>query len=153
VTICAVSWLGRTTSPIAAEREQSPPASANAGQQSHRTIWTGVYSVEQAKRGELAAGRSCTKCHNADLAGGQDGPSLVGPEVVQAWSALSLGDLFERIRTTMPADAPLSLSPQDTADVLAYVLSLNRCPPGEADLPSDRSALNQIRVTNRSEGK
>jgi len=49
----------------------------------------------------------------------------------------------------MPADAPQTLSAQETADILAYVLSLNKCPPGEKDLPSDTAALGQVRITSR----
>lgn len=125
---------------------QAPPPSGS-------TVWSGVYSVAQAKRGEASANRSCAKCHNSDLTGGQDGPSLVGPEVLAAWSTLTLGDLFDRIRTTMPADAPQTLSPQETADILAYTLSLNKCPAGEKELPSDTAALSQIRVTGRPDPK
>src|SRR5689334_16077714 len=121
------------------------------GPRADSTVWSGVYSAEQAKRGEASANRSCAKCHNADLTGGQDGPSLVGREALDAWSTLTLGDLFDRIKTTMPADAPQTLSPQETADILAYVLSLNKCPAGEKDLPSDASALGQVRITSRPE--
>jgi hypothetical protein len=49
----------------------------------------------------------------------------------------------------MPADAPQTLSAQETADILAYVLSLNRCPAGEKELPSDAAALGQVRITSR----
>lgn len=115
--------------------------------QSSRTIWNGVFSAAQAKRGEAIAGQRCAACHNADLAGGQDGPPLVGSDVLQAWSGRSAGDLFERIRTTMPADAPQSLSAQDTADILAFIFSQNKCPPGEQQLPSGMDALNQIQIT------
>ena len=112
------------------------------------TVWSGVYSAEQAKRGEASANRSCAKCHNADLTGGQDGPSLVGRETLDAWSTLTLGELFDRIKTTMPADAPQTLSAQETADILACVLSLNKCPAGEKDLPSDAAALGRVRITS-----
>jgi len=115
--------------------------------QSSRTIWNGVFSSTQAKRGEAIAGRRCAACHSADLAGGQDGPPLVGSDVLQAWSGTSAGDLFDRIRTTMPADAPQSLSAQDTADILAFIFSQNKCPPGEQDLPSEVDALKHIQIT------
>jgi mono/diheme cytochrome c family protein len=115
--------------------------------QSSGTIWNGVFSATQAKRGEAIAGRRCAACHSADLAGGQDGPPLVGSDVLQAWSGTSAGDLFDRIRTTMPADAPQSLSAQDTADILAFIFSQNKCPPGEQDLPSEVDALKHIQIT------
>ncbi|HJZ78433.1 MAG TPA: cytochrome c [Vicinamibacterales bacterium] len=116
---------------------QSPP----------QTIWSGVFGAAQAKRGEAISGRRCATCHNADLAGGQDGPALVGADVLRAWSGTTAGDLFDRIRTTMPADAPQSLSPQETADIVAFILSQNRCPAGDKELPSEKEALNQIQIT------
>ena len=118
-----------------------------AAAQSSRTIWNGVFSSTQAKRGEAIAGQRCAACHSADLGGGQDGPPLVGSDVLHAWNGTSAGDLFDRIRTTMPADAPQSLSAQDTADILAFIFSQNKCPPGEQDLPSDMGALKQIQIT------
>jgi mono/diheme cytochrome c family protein len=116
---------------------------------SGRTIWSGVFNADQAKRGEASAGRNCAKCHNADLAGGQDGPALVGAEVLKAWDGMTVGELFDRVRTTMPADAPRSLSPQETADLVAFVLSLNTCPAGEKELPSEMDVLGQIRITSQ----
>jgi mono/diheme cytochrome c family protein len=119
----------------------------SAAQSSSQTIWNGVFSAAQAKRGEAIAGKRCASCHNADLAGGQDGPALVGADVLQAWSGTTAGDLFDKIKTTMPADAPQSLSPQETADLVAFILSQNKCPAGEQDLPSEMDALKQIQVT------
>ena len=120
---------------------------AAAAQASSQTIWSGVFSAAQATRGEAIAGRRCASCHNADLAGGQDGPALVGADVLRAWSGTTVGDLFDKIRTTMPADAPQSLTAQDTADIVAFILSQNKCPTGEKELPSDIEALKQIQVT------
>jgi len=127
-----------------APRAHAIPAAAQA---SSRTIWSGVFTAAQATRGEAIAGRRCASCHNADLAGGQDGPALVGADVLQAWSGTSVGDLFDKIRTTMPADAPQSLSAQDTADIVAFIFSQNKCPTGDKELPSDMEALKQIQVT------
>ena len=131
---------------------QSPPQALARGSSS-QTVWSGVYSAPQAKRGEVSVNTNCTKCHGADLAGGQDGPSLVGPEVLGAWTSLTLGDLFDRVKTTMPADAPRSLGLQETADILAHMLSLNKCPAGEKELPPDMAFLSQIRITGQPEGK
>ena len=51
-----------------------------------------MFSSAQAKRGEAIAGQRCASCHNADLAGCQDGPPLVGSDVLQAWSGTSAAD-------------------------------------------------------------
>ena len=45
----------------------------------------------------------------------------------------------------MPQYAPGSLSRPETADVVAYILSGNRIPAGETDLPHDLDALSDIR--------
>jgi S-disulfanyl-L-cysteine oxidoreductase SoxD len=120
---------------------------AAAAQSSSQTIWGGVFSAAQAMRGEAIAGRRCATCHNPDLAGGQDGPALAGSDVLRAWSGTTAADLFDRIRTTMPADAPQSLSAQETADIVAFIFSQNKCPEGERELPSDIEALKQIQIT------
>jgi S-disulfanyl-L-cysteine oxidoreductase SoxD len=110
-----------------------------------------VYSAAQTRRGELAAKAKCTKCHDVDLAGGQDGPGLVGAEVLDAWNGMTLRDLFDRVTTTMPADAPRSLGPQETADILAYILSLNKAAAGDTELPADTAPLGAIRITRQPE--
>jgi hypothetical protein len=79
----------------------------------------------------------------------QDGPSLVGPEVMSAWSSQSVGSLFDRIKSTMPADAPLTLGAAEVADIVAYVLSLNKCPAGDEDLVPDMTVLNRIHISAR----
>ena len=118
-----------------------------APQASPQTIWSGVYSAAQAKRGEAISDKRCATCHNGDLAGGQDGPALVGADVLRAWSGRTAGDLFERIKTTMPADAPQSLSPQETADIVSFIFSQDKCPAGDKELPAEMDALTQIHIT------
>jgi mono/diheme cytochrome c family protein len=122
-------------------------AASAAPQPADQTIWSGVFSAAQAKRGEAIAGKRCATCHSADLAGGQDGPALVGADVLQAWSGMSVAELFDRIRTTMPADAPQTLSPQETADIVAFIFSQNKCPAGDKELPSEMDGLKRIQIT------
>jgi S-disulfanyl-L-cysteine oxidoreductase SoxD len=122
-------------------------AASAAPQPETQTIWNGVFSAAQAKRGEAIAGKRCATCHSADLAGGQDGPALVGADVLQAWSGMSVGELFDRVKTTMPADAPQTLSPQETADIVAFIFSQNKCPAGDKELPSELEALTRIQIT------
>jgi hypothetical protein len=60
------------------------------------------------------------------------------------WDGLTIGDLFDRIRTSMPADRPGSLSRQQNADVVAYILRFNQFPSGNEELPRDVLVLKQI---------
>jgi S-disulfanyl-L-cysteine oxidoreductase SoxD len=126
---------------------QAPAAAAGSG------VWSGVYTDAQAKRGEGTAQKACGSCHGADLSGGEAGPGLVGLEFLGNWNQQSLGDLFDRIHATMPADAPGSLSLQDTSDIIAQLLRLNKFPAGEKELPTDMNALNQIKIESQPPAK
>src|SRR5215210_3649598 len=155
VVAAALVWgvclWATSTAPVHA---QAPAAPAAAGApQATSGIWSGVYTEAQAKRGEGVANKSCVSCHGSELMGGEAGPTLVGLEFLGNWNSLSLGDLFDRIHATMPADAPGSLSPQDTSDVIAYVLKLNKYPAGEKELSTDMSALGQVKIEGQPPAK
>src|SRR5215217_817670 len=72
-------------------------------------VWSGVYSEAQAKRGEAEYADKCASCHAPDLTGIDQAPPLTGADFTANWNDLSLHDLFERIRISMPADKPGSL--------------------------------------------
>lgn len=111
------------------------------------TVWDGVYSKAQAGRGQTAYGEECARCHAENLMGGEGGsPELVGDAFVQRWSGKSVGDLFDLASGTMPPDAPGSLTRQQYADIVAFILSSNSFPAGEKDMPSDKAALKQIQI-------
>ena len=57
-------------------------------------------------------------------------PPLAGGEFMAGWDGLTIGDLFERIRISMPQNAPGSLSGQQNADILAFMFSANKFPGG-----------------------
>jgi mono/diheme cytochrome c family protein len=113
--------------------------------QAASSVRDGVYSGEQAKRGELLYAKHCASCHGAKLEGRNQAPPLAGPEFVMNWDGMPLSDLFEKIRTSMPADEPGRLSAQENAGVVALMLRENALPFGAADLPADVERLRQIR--------
>jgi mono/diheme cytochrome c family protein len=96
----------------------------------------------QVRDGAAAYKAACSECHGNDLAGDGFAPALTGADFMGNWNDLSLGDLFERIRISMPQNAPGSLSRQDNADVLSYILNKGNYPPGKAELPTQTEALN-----------
>ena len=65
----------------------------------------------------------------------------------EKWKGAPLSDLFELIENTMPKQAPASLTPEEYADAVAYLLKINGAPPGEQELPADAKALKQIRIS------
>jgi quinoprotein glucose dehydrogenase len=109
------------------------------------SVWDGVYSEEQAARGRPVYVKECSSCHGASLSGGESAPPLSGSAFMANWSGLSVGDLFERVRLSMPEGRPGTLSRQQNADILAYMLSVNQFPAGKTELQKDTDRLRQIR--------
>jgi mono/diheme cytochrome c family protein len=112
--------------------------------QAAQTVWSGVYSEAQAYRGEKVADRSCIGCHGPGLDGGDSGPKLVGEMFLANWSSQPVSELFDWVLESMPPDAPGTLSKEDAAAVLAYILKINKMPAGREDLPGDHDALSRI---------
>ena len=120
-------------------------ASPLLAQDAGRTVWSGVYTEAQAERGHAAYAANCQACHGPALQGVGEAKPLTGPEFLSTWNGLSLGDLFDRFRTTMPIDRPGALSRDTYADVLAYVLKFNGYPAGKAELDRRSEMLATIR--------
>ena len=120
------------------------PGAQQAPPQDLRSVWDGVYTDGQARRGEASYLQECSNCHGRGLEGADMTPALTGLTFTANWDGLTLGDLFERIRITMPANNPGSVPRQQIADTLAYLLSFNKFPAGETELPREVQALKQI---------
>jgi S-disulfanyl-L-cysteine oxidoreductase SoxD len=112
---------------------------------SPKSQWDGVYTKVQAQRGEPLYAQNCFMCHGQDLLGGEMAPPLIGGQFQSNWNEQTLGDLFERILVSMPLNAPGSLSRQQTADVLAYVLTKDNYPTGQSELPTQTQTLKEIK--------
>jgi len=110
-----------------------------------KSQWDGVYTEAQAKRGEALYSQYCASCHGPDLAGGEMAPGLTGGEFTANWNDLSLGDLYERIRISMPQSAPGSLSRQQNSDILSYVLRKMNIPVGTTELSTSTDELKAIK--------
>ena len=110
-----------------------------------RTLLDGVYSEAQSRRGEAIYFATCVKCHRPEMTGSQIVPPLIGQTFLGRWSRRTAGDLFEWVRTSMPPGHDVALSPQDYADVLAYVFSRNEFPPGRDEMAADFATLRRIR--------
>jgi len=119
------------------------------GQESPRTTWDGVYNEAQAKRGEAIYIDSCSNCHGRTLEGLDMTPPLSGGAFMANWDGLSVGDLVDRIRTSMPLDRPGALSRQENVDVVAYILRFDQFPAGKDELPRDAQTLKRIQFKAR----
>jgi mono/diheme cytochrome c family protein len=118
----------------------APGAGRLLAERQERTVWDGIYTQEQAERGAGLYQEWCASCHASDLSGGDMAPGLVGGEFVWNWSGLTVGQLFERLRISMPQEDPASVTRSQKADILAFMLDVNEFPAGERELP-DRAAM------------
>jgi mono/diheme cytochrome c family protein len=125
-------------SSFCAIRTQAPPSESPS-------VWDGVYTEDQAKRGEPVYRKECASCHGDLATGGESAPPLTGGAFLANWNGLTVGDLFDRIRKTMPQSAPRRLTRRQDADVLAYLLSVNKFPAGKTELYRQAERLKEIR--------
>jgi mono/diheme cytochrome c family protein len=94
-----------------------------------KTVWNGIYTTAQAEQGRTVYEQNCQVCHGAAFSGGE-ARVLRGDPFMQAWSEDHLGNLFQKVRTTMPADRPASLSDESYLAVIAAIMQANGFPPG-----------------------
>ena len=114
-----------------------------------RSASEGVYTKQQATRGQSLYLEECAKCHGENLSGGDGAPELSGAEFLGRWNGKSLAGIFSLINKTMPTDDPGHLSTRQSADLLAFILSSNSFPAGEKDLENNTEALNEIRIDTK----
>ena len=130
---------------LAAGRQFAVAPSAQAA----ATIWDGIYSDSQAKKGEMVYADFCAPCHGETPTGGPMAPGLAGDDFLADVVNTTIGDLADRIRQTMPANEPGKLNPQQVADVVAFIASANKWPAGTKDVPTDLAAQKQIRIVKK----
>ncbi len=111
--------------------------------QGARTVRDGVYSDAQAARGQAIYLKQCASCHGAKLEGLQ-GPPLVADAFLSRWHTQPLSDLAGKIRNTMPVGAVGTLTPQQSADLVAFILKSGSFPAGKTDLVADEATLAKI---------
>jgi mono/diheme cytochrome c family protein len=112
-----------------------------------------VYTEEQANRGRQGYSEQCASCHGPELTGGEMAPALAGGEFLAGWDGLTIGDLFERIRISMPQNSPGSLSGAQNADILAFMLASNKFPAGTTELAKDAMILKTIKFEAKKSGQ
>ena len=117
--------------------------------QAAKTVWDGVYTTEQSTRGRALYGSKCLSCHGADMSGGEMAPPLVGVGFQSSWNGLSVGDLSERIRVSMPLGQEGTLSRQQVSDVIAAILAAGEYPAGMTELTNQPDVLKTIQISPR----
>lgn len=136
--VCAVG-LGRSVAAVELRAQGTADEDAK--------IWAGVYSTEQAQRGQKVYEALCTRCHGLDLMGSRNagaGPSLKDTNFWVVWERQPVGAMLSKIQRTMPLDSPGSLRDDDYTDVLSFILAQNRFPAGKAELTAPLAADTRI---------
>jgi mono/diheme cytochrome c family protein len=110
---------------------QSAPSAA-------RSTRAGVYTADQALKGQELYAMHCVSCHSAI--------THTGPEFAGKWEGRPFWELYSFVREEMPKSDPGSLTEREYITVLAYVLKMNGMPPGEAALSTDSTELSRIRI-------
>jgi mono/diheme cytochrome c family protein len=113
-------------------------AAQQAASDSIRTTRAGVYTAAQAVQGFGTYQLICVSCHTQ--------ASHSGPVFVAKWEGRLLWDLFRYVSESMPKSEPGSLTPEEYAGVVAYLLRMNGMPGGPSEIPTDSIALKRIRI-------
>ena len=124
----------------------TPQINARQADRAAHSVWDGTYTKEQAKRGEVLYAQHCSSCHGPELLGNDEAAPLTGSAFLANWDGLSVEDLTERIRVSMPPNNLGKLSRQQITDIISYTLSFNSFPAGKAELSPKSELLKQIRI-------
>jgi S-disulfanyl-L-cysteine oxidoreductase SoxD len=104
----------------------------------------GIYTTEQAAQGKSIFNDQCVMCHDPSTASDGQIPALTGDSFLHDFAGQSVGDLYSKLQTTMPASSPGSLKPDEVSQLIAYILRLNNYPAGMTPLPTDEKSLQAI---------
>jgi mono/diheme cytochrome c family protein len=105
----------------------------------------GLYTEEQAKKGEAAYDANCATCHGSELrSSDREVPHLTDRAFRSGWVGKTVAEKFETIRDSMPPREPHSLDDQVYLDIVAYILRFNKIPAGSRALTPDPASLKQL---------
>ena len=128
--IAAVVWTAAGAVTVFAGAQTAPARS---------TLWDGLYTDEQASRGNAVFNSTCVNCHTLDSEGNRP---LSGKKFWDSYTQKTVGDLFTFMQKNMPNGNGGSLSEKTYADLVALVLKSNGIPAGKTELvPSEVAAV------------
>ena len=111
----------------AAESAVEPVATAAGG---------ATFTEAQADRGRDTFRGQCTECHYSS--------EFSDSQFKFKWSRRSAGNLFALIQNEMPETAPGSLTPEETVEIVSYILRMNGFDAGASELAADRAVLDGV---------
>jgi ankyrin repeat protein len=114
-----------------------------------KTIWDGVFTDQQAQRGQQVYQRACAACHLDSLQGDAVSPPLTGSGFLARFTGQSAHEMVQNLRASMPQNAPDSLGDRAYIDLVSYLLKANGSKTGALELPLDVAELEKIAVVDQ----
>jgi cytochrome c len=127
-----------------------------------RSVMDGVYTTDQAARGRAQYKKRCVLCHldngqghaavpvipgeSLEREGDAEAPAIAGEPFQKKWNGRTVWELYGTMASTMPVGSPKTLSPQEYADLLAFLFELNKFPAGQSELTPAREQLESITI-------
>jgi len=136
--IALVVFAYAELSAVPASPRPATPTAPPAAVDTVRTTMDGVYTAAQATKGADVFAAFCRSCHTPTVHTG-------GPFRAK-WFGRPLDELFGYLRREMPKNEPGSMSDDEYALALAYLLRINGMPAGAESLAADSAALHRIRL-------
>ena len=143
------TWIVPFACLVAALAMTAQDVMAQQGSGARVSIWSGVYTTAQSKRGEEFYSGACAQCHGARLNGAAQpdqppSPAIARVAFLRKWAGKPVAELFVYVHDDMPPDAPGTLTNQQTSDVIAHMFAVSTIPAGDKELPADPGALGNI---------
>ena len=110
-----------------------------------RTTNDAVFTAEQAKRGQVLYQPQCAACHGQTLAGAEAAPALAGPAFAGSWNEAP-SEISSSASGLDAAGQTRVAQPPADREIVAYILSVNKAPAGQTELPGDTEALKAIKI-------
>jgi alcohol dehydrogenase (cytochrome c) len=90
----------------------------------------GPFTAAQSAAGRAAYSANCASCHQENLMGGGEAPSLAAGNFMKSWGGKSTRELYAYIHSAMPLGKGGSLSGTTYADITAFLLTANGATAG-----------------------
>ena len=118
------------------------------------SVWSGVYTEVQSKRGQVLYSGACSQCHGPRLNGAAQSDQPPSPAIARAgflrkWDGKTVAELFTYVHKMMPTDNPGTLTDQQAIDSIAYMFAVSEIPAGDKELPTDPKVLEGIVIGDK----
>src|SRR5271154_4876374 len=109
----------------------------------------GPFTSTQAAHGHAEYSTACASCHQENLSGGGEAPSLADANFLKSWGDRSTRELYDYLHAAMPLGKGGSLSDQTYQDIVAFLLEANGATPGGKSYTS----VTEVKIGNVANGQ